>query len=54
MLRVLTAGDLLRPHDEASPATREFLVTGDPDAFRRVASRFIGPGLVAVGRTSGA
>ncbi|MDV8000806.1 glutamate racemase [Rhodococcus sp. IEGM 1408] len=51
VLRVLTSGDLLRPHDPGSPATREFLVTGDPAAFRRVASRFLGPGLVAVGRS---
>ncbi len=51
VLRVLTSGDLLRPHDAESPATREFLVTGDPDSFRRVASRFLGPGLVAVGRS---
>src|SRR5699024_6941078 len=51
VLRVLTAQDLLRPHDPEVPATREFLVTGDPDAFRRVASRFLGPGLVEVGRT---
>ena len=50
VLRVLTSEDLLRPHDPAVPATREFLVTGDPDSFRRVASRFLGPGLVAVGR----
>ena len=50
VLRVLTAQDLLRPHDPEVPATREFLVTGDPDAFRRVASRFLGPGLVDVGR----
>jgi glutamate racemase len=50
VLRVLTAQDLLRPHDAAEPATHEYLVTGDPDAFRRVASRFLGPGLVTVGR----
>ena len=49
VLRVLTAEDLLRPRDAEVPATREFLVTGDPEAFRRVASRFLGPGLVAVG-----
>ena len=52
VLRVLTAEDLLWPHDPADPPTREYLVTGDPDAFRRVASRFLGPGLVAVGRTA--
>ncbi|MCT1434366.1 glutamate racemase [Dietzia maris] len=50
VLRVLTAQDLLRPHVAAEPATHEYLVTGDPDAFRRVASRFLGPGLVTVGR----
>lgn len=53
VLRVLTAADLLRPHDSREPPTREYLVTGDPDQFRRVASRFLGPGLVRVGRTDG-
>ncbi|HHX84710.1 MAG TPA: glutamate racemase [Actinomycetales bacterium] len=49
VLRVLTAADLLRPHDPADPPAHEYLVTGDPDQFRRVASRFLGPGLVRVG-----
>src|SRR5699024_7931642 len=32
VLKVLTAQDMLRPHDPARQATREFLVTGDPDS----------------------
>ena len=52
VLRVLTDADLLRPEDPEQPAVREFLVTGDPEVFRRVASRFLGPGLVAVGRVA--
>ena len=50
VLRVLTARDLLRPRERPEPAVREFLVTGDPDSFRRVATRFVGPGVVPVGR----
>lgn len=50
VLRLLTAGDLLRPDDAAGPPGHEFLVTGEPEQFRRVASRFLGPGLVTVGR----
>ena len=50
VLRVLTDGDLLRPHDGTDDAVRRYLVTGDPEAFRRIATRFIGPGVVPVGR----
>lgn len=50
LLRVLTAADLLRTPDPGQPPTREYLVTGDPGSFRRVASRFLGPGVVTVGR----
>jgi glutamate racemase len=47
LLRVLTERDLLRPHD-APPATRVFEATGDPDAFTKLASRFLGPALDGV------
>ena len=43
VLRVLTERDLLRPHD-APPATRAFEATGDPEAFTKLAARFLGPG----------
>jgi glutamate racemase len=47
LLRVLTELDLLRPHD-APPATRLFEATGDPEAFTRLAARFLGPALDGV------
>ena len=47
VLRVLTELDLLRPHD-APPATRVFEATGDPEAFTKLASRFLGPALDGV------
>jgi glutamate racemase len=47
LLRVLTELDLLRPHD-APPATRVFEATGDPEAFRKLAARFLGPALDGV------
>lgn len=46
-LRVLTERDLLRPHD-ASPATRVFEATGDPEAFTALAARFLGPAVSGV------
>ncbi|MGH3553644.1 MAG: glutamate racemase, partial [Mycobacterium sp.] len=39
--------DLLRPHD-APPATRVFEATGDPEAFLRLAARFLGPAVTGV------
>ncbi|MDT5011301.1 MAG: glutamate racemase [Mycobacterium sp.] len=47
LLRVLSELDVLRPHD-APPATRVFEATGDPEAFTRLASRFLGPALDGV------
>jgi glutamate racemase len=44
---VLTARDLLRPHD-AAPATRVFEATGDPEAFTKLAARFLGPAVSGV------
>ena len=48
VLRVLTREDLLRPADVAAP-TQAILTTGDPERFTRLASRFLGPGIVPVG-----
>jgi glutamate racemase len=47
LVRVLTGLDLLRPHD-APPATRIFEATGEPEAFIKLASRFLGPTLDGV------
>jgi glutamate racemase len=47
VLRVLTETDLLRPHD-APPATRVFEATGDPEAFTKLAARFLGPAVTGV------
>jgi glutamate racemase len=47
LLRVLTERDMLRPHD-APPATRIFEATGDPDAFTKLAARFLGPAVTGV------
>ena len=53
---VLREGSLLR--EEAGEPTHEFLTTGDPEQFRRVAHHFLGPevggvGSVAVAATEG-
>lgn len=54
VVRVLTERDLLHPHSVDTGddgfvgrdrAVREFLATGDPEAFERLASRFLGPAL---------
>lgn len=51
VVRVLTELDLLRPHpddpDAAGPS-RVFEATGDPEAFTKLASRFLGPAVVGV------
>jgi glutamate racemase len=47
LLRVLTERDMLRPHD-APPATRVFEATGDPEAFTKLAARFLGPAVTGV------
>ena len=44
---ILTERDLLRPHD-APPATRVFEATGDPEAFTKLAARFLGPAVTGV------
>jgi glutamate racemase len=45
--RVLMANDLLRDED-AGPARHKFVATGDPEPFRRLARRFLGPEVGAV------
>jgi glutamate racemase len=45
--RVLTASDLLRS-EHAPPPVHRFLATGDPDPFRRLGRRFLGPEIAAV------
>jgi glutamate racemase len=40
--RVLADGDMLRPDDLPAP-TLAFSTTGDPDEFRGLARRFLGP-----------
>jgi glutamate racemase len=51
VLRVLTETDLLRPHPDGPDApgpSRVFEATGDPDAFTKLAARFLGPAVVGV------
>ena len=51
VLRVLTERDLLRPHPDdpdAAPPTRVFEATGDPEAFTKLAARFLGPAVTGV------
>ena len=49
LLRVLTEGELLRPHpDVPTPATRVFEATGDPEALLSLAARFLGPAVTGV------
>jgi glutamate racemase len=51
VLRVLTETDLLRPHPDGPDATgpsRVFEATGDPEAFTKLAARFLGPAVVGV------
>lgn len=49
VLRVLTTLDLLHEHS-GRQATREFLATGDPEVFAKLAARFLGPTIANVGR----
>src|SRR3954452_25339599 len=51
VLRVLTETDLLRPHPDGPDApgpSRVFEATGDPEAFTKLAARFLGPAVVGV------
>ena len=49
--RALARKNLLRGSDGPEPR-HEFRSTGDPDAFSVLARRFLGPEVIAVGRTS--
>ncbi|HEX5144834.1 MAG TPA: glutamate racemase [Mycobacterium sp.] len=50
LLRVLTEKDLLRPGPEAGMAAPswQFEATGDPEAFLKLAARFLGPAITGV------
>ncbi len=51
VLRVLTERELLRSHPDdpdVTPPTRVFEATGDPEAFTKLAARFLGPTLTGV------
>lgn len=43
VVRVLMASDLLRDPAGPPPPPHEFLATGDPEPFRRLGRRFLGP-----------
>jgi glutamate racemase len=47
VVRVLMSNDLAREPGDAPPA-HEFLATGDPEPFRRLGRRFLGPEIGAV------
>jgi glutamate racemase len=47
----LLRDDLLRT-DMSEPPRHEFLTTGDPESFRELGRRFLGPEIDGVGRTS--
>lgn len=48
VVRLLMAHDLAREPGAAPPAPHEFLATGDPEPFRRLGRRFLGPEIGAV------
>lgn len=51
VLRVLTEMGLLRPHlddPDAAPPSRVFEATGDPQAFTKLAGRFLGPAVTGI------
>ena len=58
VVRVLMARDLARDPEDPPHAPHTFLATGDPEPFRRLGRRFLGPeigevaGLDAVGRST--
>ncbi|MFP5070058.1 glutamate racemase [Pseudonocardia nantongensis] len=53
LVRTLHGRDLLRD-DTAPPAPHRFLATGDPEPFRRLGRRFLGPEIGAVVGRAGA
>jgi glutamate racemase len=48
VVRVLMTNDLAREPDSTPPAAHQFLATGDPEPFRRLGRRFLGPEIGAV------
>jgi glutamate racemase len=48
LVRVLMAAELARDPDDPPHAPHEFLATGDPEPFRRLGRRFLGPEIGAV------
>jgi glutamate racemase len=48
VVRVLMTNNLAREPDAAPPAPHQFLATGDPEPFRRLGRRFLGPEIGAV------
>lgn len=48
LFRVLLDADLARDPEGPPPAPHEFLATGDPEPFRRLGRRFLGPEIGAV------
>lgn len=48
LVRVLMEGDLAREPTDPPPGPHEFLATGDPEPFRRLGRRFLGPEIGAV------
>ena len=46
LYRVLVERDLLR--EEKSPPTHRFIASGDPEAFAKLARRFLGPEVISV------
>jgi glutamate racemase len=53
VVRVLMTNDLAREPDDP-PASHEFLATGDPEPFRRLGRRFLGPEIGVVSALAGA
>ena len=43
LYRVLMTNDLARDPEGPPPGPHEFLATGDPEPFRRLGRRFLGP-----------
>jgi glutamate racemase len=48
LVRVLMDRDLARDPEGPPPAPHEFLATGDPEPFRKLGRRFLGPEITAV------
>ena len=52
---MLVARELARDPEDPPPPPHEFLATGDPEPFRRLGRRFLGPEIGTVaGLTTGA